>query len=222
MAQVIGRAGYDAVRKSYEELARASSELAVAIKPNRPYDESTLARLSEAVEQPALWLRGAQGECRTATILHSLPDDFVVFHDFHGRDVKGNRKNANIDHIVVGPTGVFVIDTKNHQKKLVEPARSSRLTKKHVNEVLHQALGVRDWLKAQQDNEIHDVYVHAIVVHVDGHAVVKQLEEHCVTVLPLRLLMKQITERGDSLTRSQVARIRKLVLQKRAVSPDIA
>jgi hypothetical protein len=40
-------------------------------------------------------------------MLAGLPEGFVVFHDLH---VPGSP--ANIDHLVVGPTGVFVVDSK--------------------------------------------------------------------------------------------------------------
>ena len=54
------------------------------------------------------WQRGAAGERRTAGLLRRLQGEgFVVFHDLA---IPGSR--ANIDHLVVGPTGVFVIDSK--------------------------------------------------------------------------------------------------------------
>src|SRR5215211_1885303 len=60
-------------------------------------------------EQARTWQRGAQGERRTARLLDRLTrDGFVVFHDLA---VPGNT-SANVDHLVIGPTGVFVIDSK--------------------------------------------------------------------------------------------------------------
>ena len=57
---------------------------------------------------PERWLRGAAGEVATAGILDRLPRrDWVVFHDLA---VPGSR--ANIDHLAIGRTGVWVIDTK--------------------------------------------------------------------------------------------------------------
>jgi hypothetical protein len=60
-------------------------------------------------EQARTWQRGAQGERHTARLLRRLPrDGYVVFHDLA---VPGNT-SANVDHLVIGPTGVFVIDSK--------------------------------------------------------------------------------------------------------------
>jgi Nuclease-related domain len=58
----------------------------------------------------ALWERGAAGEEATAAALAQLPTDtWTVFNDVKWP----GRRYANVDHIVVGPPGVFVIDSKN-------------------------------------------------------------------------------------------------------------
>jgi hypothetical protein len=60
-------------------------------------------------EQARTWRRGAHGERHTARLLDRLTrDGFVIFHDLA---VPGNA-SANVDHLVIGPTGVFVIDSK--------------------------------------------------------------------------------------------------------------
>ncbi len=62
---------------------------------------------------PERWLRGAAGEEVTARILGALPARrWVVFHD---RRIPGSR--ANLDHVVIGPTGVWVIDTKTQRAR---------------------------------------------------------------------------------------------------------
>ena len=59
-------------------------------------------------EQARTWRRGGQGERHTARLLDRLTGDgYVVFHDLA---VPGS--DANLDHLVIGPTGVFVIDSK--------------------------------------------------------------------------------------------------------------
>jgi Nuclease-related domain len=59
-------------------------------------------------EQVKAWRRGAAGERHTARLLERLTrDGFVVFHDLA---VPGSP--ANVDHLVIGPTGVFAIDSK--------------------------------------------------------------------------------------------------------------
>jgi hypothetical protein len=59
-------------------------------------------------EQARAWERGAHGERQTARLLDRLGrDGYVVFHDLA---MPGSA--ANVDHLVLGPSGVFVIDSK--------------------------------------------------------------------------------------------------------------
>ena len=55
------------------------------------------------------WAIGAAGEERVAEVLAGVPG----IEALHDRRVPGSR--ANIDHIVVGPAGVFVVDAKKYQ-----------------------------------------------------------------------------------------------------------
>lgn len=50
--------------------------------------------------------RGMSGEAEIAMILEGLPDSFTVINDL-------TTPFGNVDHVVVGPTGAYVIDTKN-------------------------------------------------------------------------------------------------------------
>ena len=56
------------------------------------------------------WRKGAEGERGVARRLAALESKgFRVLHDLR---VPGSK--ANIDHLVIGPTGVFAVDTKNY------------------------------------------------------------------------------------------------------------
>jgi hypothetical protein len=60
------------------------------------------------------WQRGAAGERRTARLLRHLErHGWAVLHDLA---VPGSR--ANLDHLVIGPSGVFVIDSKQYRGRL--------------------------------------------------------------------------------------------------------
>ena len=64
--------------------------------------------LSEDPQSTRAWQRGSAGESKLAQSLAKLKrDDVIVLHD---RRVPGSR--ANIDHLVVYPSGVFVVDAK--------------------------------------------------------------------------------------------------------------
>jgi Nuclease-related domain len=60
------------------------------------------------------WRRGAAGERRTARLLGPLERrGWAVLHDLA---IPGSP--ANIDHLVIGPGGVVVIDTKQYRGRL--------------------------------------------------------------------------------------------------------
>jgi hypothetical protein len=59
------------------------------------------------------WSKGAQGERFSGRTLERLPSGCHVFHD-----IPVGQRGANIDHIVVGPAGVFTINAKNVKGKV--------------------------------------------------------------------------------------------------------
>lgn len=65
---------------------------------------------AERLERRAeLFERGAAGEAATAEVLAGLPSEWTALHDVRWP----GRRLANVDHVVIGPGGVFVIDSKN-------------------------------------------------------------------------------------------------------------
>jgi hypothetical protein len=64
------------------------------------------ARLNKWAEQ---FEQGADGEAATAAVLAALPPGWIALHDVRWP----GRRLANVDHVLIGPTGVFVIDSKN-------------------------------------------------------------------------------------------------------------
>jgi len=94
-----GGAGTDAGRGAREQAARVAAQVQEAER-----------KLAEAQRRQAAWEAGAEGERRTAAVLAELATEgWQVLHDVHWP----GRRFANIDHIVVGPGGVLVIDSKN-------------------------------------------------------------------------------------------------------------
>lgn len=60
------------------------------------------------------WQIGAEGEGRTGRLLQPLEaEGFRILHD---RKIPGSR--ANIDHIVIGAPGIFVVETKSYSGAL--------------------------------------------------------------------------------------------------------
>ncbi len=59
---------------------------------------------------------GIHGERNAAKILATLPDSYIVFQNV---TVTYDNKKSEIDNIVVGKSGVFIIEVKNHNSHIV-------------------------------------------------------------------------------------------------------
>ena len=63
-------------------------------------------KIDEVDRERMSWRKGAAGEALVASTLDELPNNFVVINDV-------SKRFGNIDHVVIGPTGVYVVDAKN-------------------------------------------------------------------------------------------------------------
>jgi hypothetical protein len=68
--------------------------------------------LTDEPQSTRAWAKGARGEKELADALAGLPD-VVTLHD---RSVPGTR--GNIDHLVIAPAGLFVVDAKHYEGRL--------------------------------------------------------------------------------------------------------
>jgi len=104
----VGVAGASA-RREFERRTDAREQ---RIRENHPTLGGLILALSDNPQSTTAWERGAVGEELLAERLKDLPDTFRVLHD---RRIP--RTRANIDHIAVSPTGVWVIDAKRYKNK---------------------------------------------------------------------------------------------------------
>jgi Nuclease-related domain len=105
------------------------------------------------------WRRGAAGELRTARLLGQLErHGWVVLHDLA---LPGSR--AKIDHLVIGPGGVFVIDSKHCRGRLQLDA-VGRLW--HGRYPLAPTLGAVSWEADQAARVLPDPGVVVVVVPI--------------------------------------------------------
>lgn len=90
--------------------ARKAAEL----KDGTPVFLRVLDRAVGIRTEDRSWVEGAKGERRTAKALARLEKrGWFILHD-----VTVGSRGANIDHVAIGPPGVFVIDTKYTSKKV--------------------------------------------------------------------------------------------------------
>jgi nuclease-like protein len=102
----VGVAGGSA-RREYER-RKGSRETRAKDKFGRRLGGVVLA-LTDDPQSTRAWATGARGEEKFAASLNGI-DGLRVLHD---RGALNSR--ANIDHIVIAPAGVFVVDAKNYR-----------------------------------------------------------------------------------------------------------
>lgn len=73
-----------------------------------------IARLAGGHNAERAWRLGAQGEVKVGKVLDQLPDGWHVIHA-----VPIGEAGSDIDHVVIGPAGVFTLNTKHHPKARV-------------------------------------------------------------------------------------------------------
>ena len=125
---------------------RAKAEEERAAAPVRSF----MARVLNVHTQERAWRVGADGEELVAARLAKLPAPWAVVHG-----VPIGKGDADIDHVVVGPGGVFTLNTKYHAGKKVwvggntvmvggfkQPyVRNSRFEAQRVSKILSAAVG---------------------------------------------------------------------------------
>lgn len=79
--------------------------------------------------------RGALGEIVVAHVLAGLGSDWTVLHA-----VPGGSGNLDIDHVALGPAGIFTINTKNHSGKKIWIGGGTFLVNGHKREHMRNAL----------------------------------------------------------------------------------
>lgn len=102
-----GVAGASAKR----EFERRSAKREARIREAHPKLGGLMLALSEDPQSTKAWAVGAVGEEKLGRRLDELKSDNI--HVLHDRLIRGTK--ANIDHIVVSPFGVFVIDAKKYK-----------------------------------------------------------------------------------------------------------
>ncbi|MEJ3404731.1 nuclease-related domain-containing protein [Rathayibacter sp. YIM 133350] len=103
---------------------------------------SPLARvlgLNPLAKDARSWYAGALGELRIGARLEHLGPEWTVLHS-----VPVGRGESDIDHIVIGPTGVFTLNTKHHDDAKIWIGERSLMVNGQKTQYLRNARSERD------------------------------------------------------------------------------
>jgi hypothetical protein len=100
-----------------QDLAGNRAGAAVRLKEEEMRNGNPLKRYADSllgIDDAAAWRIGAEGEEIVARSLLSLPSTWHVLHS-----VPVGTRGSDIDHVLVGGSGVFTLNTKHHPGKRV-------------------------------------------------------------------------------------------------------
>jgi hypothetical protein len=103
-----------------QEFDRRHSKREDRIREAHPRLGGLILALSDDPQSTRAWQSGATGERKLGEKLATLGDSIIALHD---RQVPKSRA-ANIDHVVIGPAGVYVVDAKRYKNAKIAVRRS--------------------------------------------------------------------------------------------------
>lgn len=152
-------------------------------------------------------IQGAVAEEEIAELLNLLPDDYVIFSDFL-------CPFGNIDHIVVGPTGVFVIETKSHTGRITlsQDGKLMRNSECLEKDFFKQVLDQTFWLKEKVSDQNSKPFINPVVVFSRAFVKVPYTVK-TVRVVNKKYLLRHITQNSKKLPMEDVHRISSVLSQ---------
>jgi hypothetical protein len=161
---------------------------------------------------------GLEGEQQVVKLLKAkLSNDYYLINDAYFRDGYGD-----IDHIILGPNGLFVIETKNWSGKISCQGDEWQRDMDHrisnslspSKQVKKNASRVRNAVESGKTREKTRISVEGIIVFTNRHADL-HITHPSVPVLRLWELPKFVTSFKDSgsYTRQQLEQIGKKILE---------
>ena len=99
-----------------------------AVRQSVHHSLSELERKKAVIDNLNSFIYGALGEQKVVKTLENLSDDYFLINDFsvsfspaiYNRQENDYIKSVQIDHILVSPSGIFLIETKNWSEKSLE------------------------------------------------------------------------------------------------------
>jgi len=132
------------------------------------------------------WGRGAHGEEHVGEILDGLRDDgWFAIHDV-------STGRGNIDHILIGPAGIFTIETKSHPGRINADRIESRMLK-------------QAYAEAKVAERITGIKVQPLLVFSRAYLTPAVSRREGVVVLPARMLARHLRRRTANLSADEVS-----------------
>lgn len=105
-----------------------TKEFNAAVKESSQTALSEIERKKSVIDKLSSFIYGALGEQKVVKTLETLSDEYFLINDFavsfspaiYHRQENDYIKSIQIDHLLVAPSGIFLIETKNWSEKSLE------------------------------------------------------------------------------------------------------
>jgi hypothetical protein len=149
------------------------------------------------------WYKGALGEIAVGEILERLGPEWTVLHA-----VPVGAGASDIDHVLIGPAGVFTLNTKNHAGQSVWVAGRTLMVsgkkQRHLYNASHEATRAAKLLTRGVNAT---VAVTGVVVVVAPKSMTVRERPSDVAVVTDRQLLRWLSNRPNVLTPRQISAI---------------
>jgi hypothetical protein len=147
------------------------------------------------------WYKGAVGEIAVGRVLERLGPEWVVLHA-----VPVGAGASDIDHVLIGPAGVFTLNTKNHAGQPVWVAGQTLMVagkkQRHLYNASHEAARAAKLLTRRVNEPVE---VTGVVVVVAPKSMTVRAKPSGAAVVTDRQLLQWLSGRPTVLTPRQIA-----------------
>lgn len=157
------------------------------------------------------WYKGALGEIAVGRILERLGPEWLVLHA-----IPVGKGSSDIDHLLVGPAGVFTVNTKNHSGQAVWVAGRTLMVAgkktRHLYNAAYEAARASKLLSTAAGTAVD---VAGIIVLVDPKTLTIRSQPEEVAVVREAQILGWLQRRGRVLEPSEVGRIAAAAVEAR-------
>jgi hypothetical protein len=184
---------------------QAAREQALELRAAAPV-RTIVARLTGAKTDERAYRIGADGEEEVARQLARLGPQWHVLHA-----VPVGDRNSDIDHVAIGPSGVFTINTKNHPQANVwvcgDTFKVNGSNQHYIRNSRHEAQRAARLLSAAAGFDVEVRGVIAVMGAHRGFIVKEQPRDGVVRVVTRREVVKNLSHLQPVLGGPSIARI---------------
>lgn len=181
----------------------AARERAIAEREAQGTLRHVLARLLGAKTDERAWRIGADGEEVVAGQLAALGAQWKILHS-----VRVGERGADIDHVVIGPGGVFTVNSKHHPRAAVWVGGDTFMVDGHrvpyVRNSRHEAKRASRLLAQQVGFPVPVAGLIAVVGANRGFTIKSQPADGAVTVVPYRGIKRFFRNRPQRLSLREI------------------